>query len=96
MTLPSLSDAASFTNATTACVRSSCVTPAMGDALGGERSGVERAKTERRGCYRIYPRAGKVERQSREAVGFKYWRNFVPRRMVVPTAVDQDKNCFGC
>src|ERR1700722_5044300 len=30
-TLPSLSDAASFTNATTACVRSSCVTPDMGD-----------------------------------------------------------------
>src|SRR6266404_89434 len=39
MTLPSLSDAASFTNATTACVRSSCVTPAMGDRSAANAAG---------------------------------------------------------
>src|ERR1700722_15654370 len=39
MTLPSLSDAASFTIATTACVRSSCVTPAMGDRSAANAAG---------------------------------------------------------
>src|SRR6202041_2202957 len=39
MTWLSLSDAASFTNATTACVRSSCVTPAMGDRSAANAAG---------------------------------------------------------
>src|SRR5258706_12877653 len=37
--LPSLSAAAPFTNATTACVRSSCVTPAMGDRSAANAAG---------------------------------------------------------
>src|SRR6202789_3509708 len=39
MTLPSPSDAASFTSATTACVRSSCVTPAMADRSAANAAG---------------------------------------------------------
>ena len=31
-----------------------------------------------------------------EAVGFQYWRNLVPYRTVVPSAVDQNKNRFRC
>src|ERR1700731_1694021 len=38
-TLPSLIGAASFTNATTACVRSSCVTPAVGDRSAANATG---------------------------------------------------------
>jgi hypothetical protein len=49
MTLPPLSDAASFTNATTACVRCCWVTPAMGDrsaanAAGSKRIGISNAR----------------------------------------------------
>ena len=60
MTLPSLSDAASFTSATTACVRSGQLRHAGNRRrLGGECGGVERANTKRLWRDRLCPRAGR-------------------------------------
>src|SRR5216683_4992470 len=59
MTLPSLSDAASFTNATTACVRSSCVTPAMGDRSAANAPGSNGRRPSDAGAIALTPAPGR-------------------------------------
>src|ERR1700726_4563415 len=59
MTLPSLSDAASFTNATTACVRSSCVTPAMGDRSAANAPGSNGQRPSDAGAIALIPAPGR-------------------------------------
>src|ERR1700733_2404967 len=59
MTLPPLSDAASFTNATTACVRSSCVTPAMGDRSAANAAGSNGLRFSEVGAIAFTPAPGR-------------------------------------
>ena len=91
----SLSDAASFTAVMTACVRSSCVTPATGD---GSAANAARSKGRTPSDFGaiVFPRR-REDRASapRMALGFEQWRDLVPGRAVVPAAVDQDESCFG-
>src|ERR1700729_832045 len=59
MTLPSLSDAAFFTTATTACVRSSCVTPAMGDRSTANAAGSNGRRPSDVGAIAFTPAPGR-------------------------------------
>src|SRR5271168_3716079 len=59
MTLPSLNDAASFTNATTACVRSSCVTPATGDRSAANAAGSNGRRLSDVGAIAFTPAPGR-------------------------------------
>src|SRR5882672_3033430 len=59
ITLPSLSDAASFTNATTACVRSSCVTPAMDDRSAANAAGSNGRRPSDVGAIAFTPAPGR-------------------------------------
>src|SRR5260370_32632835 len=59
MTLPSLSDAASFTNATTACVRSACVTRAMGDRSAANAAGSNGLHLSDVGAIALTPAPGR-------------------------------------
>src|SRR5580692_8080591 len=59
MTLPSLSDAASFTNATTACVRSSCVMPEMGDRSAANAAGSNGLNLSEVGAIALTPAPGR-------------------------------------
>src|SRR5882757_4733178 len=59
MTLPSLNDAASFINATTACVRSSCVTPAMGDRSAANAAGSNGRRPSDAGAVALAPAPGR-------------------------------------
>src|SRR6202034_4419012 len=59
MTLPPLSDAASFTNAITACVRSSCVTPAMGDGSAANAAGSNGLRLSDVGASAFTPAPGR-------------------------------------
>ena len=64
MTLPSLSDAASFTKATTACVRSSCVTPAMGDRSAANAPGSNGRSPSDVGAIALTPAPGRSSVQA--------------------------------
>src|SRR6202021_2408010 len=59
ITLPSPSDAASFTNETTACVRSSCVTPAMGDRSAANAGGANGRRPSDVGAIALTPAPGR-------------------------------------
>ena len=59
MPLPSLTGAASFTNATTACVRSSCVTPATGDRSAANAAGSNGRRPSDAGAIACTPAPGR-------------------------------------